>query len=67
MTGLRTEWGISMEVIHLEYSSVVPDGFRHIIDRFAAQGLLNISGDRIVSTEKGLYNADGMASELFSI
>ncbi len=76
MTGLRTIWGVSLAKIENEFGQ---EFLRHIkasSERFIKQGLLIITTDlddnqnsieKLISTQKGKFLVDGIASELFMI
>ena len=65
MTGLRTIWGVSLKRMAELYG-------RPMVDRVLAQArkhleanTLLLQGERLLLTEKGLFLADGIASDLF--
>ncbi len=74
MTGLRTIWGISLNKIEIDFGQ---DYKAHLLisaQKFINQGLLVISNESekshnqiLITTKKGKFLADGIASDLFMI
>ena len=66
MTGLRTIWGVSLD----EIDSKFKEQLLKSADKFINQGLLEISVtssgvEKLKTTQKGKFLADGLASDLF--
>jgi oxygen-independent coproporphyrinogen-3 oxidase len=72
MTGLRTIWGVSFERIEKEFGAMYLQELKKSAERHIKSGLLEIelrsfSGKVLVTTKKGKFLADGIASDLFKI
>lgn len=72
MTGLRTIWGVSFEKIEKEFGAMYLQDLKKSAERHIKSGLLEIelrsfSGKVLVTTKKGKFLADGIASDLFKI
>jgi len=66
MTGLRTIWGVSFEKIKLDFGAEYLELLIQNSQPFIENGLLEISKNRIlITTKKGKFLADGIASDLF--
>ena len=64
VTSLRTRWGASLEKVHslfgpLLYGYCMRNAHRHL-----EQGLLQVDGDLLHLTEKGVFLSDGIISDL---
>jgi len=67
MTGLRTIWGVSLSRIKSDFGNFFYDyalmqAEKHLQDHF-----LYIDGDTLLTTQKGRFLADGLASDLFMV
>ncbi len=72
MTGLRTIWGISYEKIETEFSALQLEALKKRAQQFIDAGLLELhqnvsSKENLVTTKKGKFLADGIASDLFIV
>ncbi len=76
MTGLRTVWGISLKKVEEEFGSNFKEQLLKSATNFINEGLLVTSCDfdvnqncieKLKTTKKGKFLADGIASELFMI
>ena len=72
MTGLRTIWGISYEKVEKEFGALRLELLKKNAKPFLKNGLLEIklgsfSSPSLVTTKKGKFLADGIASDLFII
>lgn len=72
MTGLRTIWGVSFQKIEKEFGAMYLQELKENAERHIKSGLLEIelrsfSGKVLVTTKKGKFLADGIASDLFKI
>ncbi|MDD3722115.1 MAG: radical SAM family heme chaperone HemW [Lutibacter sp.] len=72
MTGLRTIWGVSFQKIEKEFGAMYLEELKKGAERYIKSGLLELeprsfSGDILVTTKKGKFLADGIASDLFKI
>jgi len=72
MTGLRTIWGVSFEKVEKEFGAMYLQELKKSAERHIELGLLEIelrsfSGKVLVTTKKGKFLADGIASDLFKI
>ena len=72
MTGLRTIWGVSFDKIENDYGADYLNQLKKNAQPFIEKGLLDIqvnsfSQNTLVTTKKGKFLADGIASDLFMI
>ena len=68
MTGLRTIWGVSFEKIEYEFGLKFLQLLKINATPFIERGLLEISINKtLITTKKGKFLADGIASDLFEI
>ena len=72
MTGLRTIWGVSFAKIEQEFGLEMLNNFKNNIKPFLKNKLLELKTDAtlgtvLVTTKKGKFLADGIASDLFII
>jgi oxygen-independent coproporphyrinogen-3 oxidase len=72
MTGLRTIWGVSLEKIRSDFGSQYTNELLKNAQKFLDKGLLekvaiNATSEILVTTKKGKFLADGIASDLFII
>lgn len=76
MTGLRTIWGISLHKIEMDFGLKYKEQLLNAAKKFISEGLLVIESDldhnqysieKLITTQKGKFLADGIASELFII
>lgn len=72
MTGLRTIWGVSFAKIEADFGSEFLQTLIKNSEQFVKKGLLQIKKDTalgsvLLTTKKGKFLADGIASDLFII
>jgi len=72
MTGLRTIWGVSFEKVEKEFGACFLELLKKNSQPFIEIGLLEIqlnsfSSGILITTKKGKFLADGIASDLFII
>ena len=72
MTGLRTIWGVSFQKIEKEFGAMHLQELKKSAERHIKLGFLEIelrsfSGKVLVTTKKGKFLADGIASDLFMV
>ena len=67
MTGLRTQWGISLGKIKNDFGPEYHDYLLQQSARYLREALLYIDGDTLRVTKKGKFLADGIASHLFML
>jgi len=65
MTGLRTKWGIEIPDGKRLFSIDLRDGNEMLIEKLISEKKAEIAGERLRLTKKGLFLADGIASEFF--
>lgn len=65
MTGLRTIWGVSLERIAAEFGARYVEYLNQQSQKFLEQGLLQLTEGKLLTTKKGKFLADGIASDLF--
>lgn len=65
MTGLRTIWGISVTRIENVFGLTYKEYLLQQAQKYLAEHLLFLDGDRLVVTQKGKFLSDGIASDLF--
>lgn len=64
VTSLRTRWGVSLEKLGTQFGSSLHDYCLRMARRHLAQGVLQIDGDALHLTEKGVFLSDGIISDL---
>jgi len=65
MTGLRTIWGVDLYRIASEFGENYLKYLNQQSAKFLAQGLLVVDDGKLLTTKKGKFLADGIASDLF--
>jgi len=65
MTGLRTKWGVNPDEIKATWDYDVLYNNSTLLSKLEKEGLLSISSTCLKLTPKGLFMADGIASDLF--
>jgi oxygen-independent coproporphyrinogen-3 oxidase len=67
MTGLRTIWGVSFEKIESEFGENYKKYILLQSEKYINQHLLYIDDNKLLTTKKGKFLSDGIASDLFKI
>lgn len=67
MTGLRTIWGIDLARIESEFGENYLRYINRQSSKFLEQQLLRIKDGKLLTTKKGKFLADGIASDLFFV
>jgi len=67
MTGLRTIWGVDLEQVATDFGERYVQYLDQQAAKFLDQGLLILEGQKLLTTKKGKFLADGIASDLFFI
>jgi oxygen-independent coproporphyrinogen-3 oxidase len=67
MTGLRTEWGVSLQKIRQEFGPRFEAYLLRLAGPYLEQQFLFREGDGLYLSRKGKFLADGIASDLFMI
>ncbi len=67
MTGLRTEWGVSLERIREEFGPRFEGYLLRLAGPYLEQQFLFREDDRLHLSKKGKFLADGIASDLFML
>ncbi|MBA4745747.1 MAG: radical SAM family heme chaperone HemW [Muricauda sp.] len=67
MTGLRTIWCVDLDRIASEFGSNYVEYLSQQATKFLEQGLLVLEDGKLLTTKKGKFLADGIASDLFMI
>jgi oxygen-independent coproporphyrinogen-3 oxidase len=76
MTGLRTIWGVSLNKIQNDFGNESLEYLNKTAEKFINNGLLVTSSEidvnqnsieKLITTQKGKFLVDGIASELFMI
>lgn len=67
MTGLRTIWGVDLGRIESEFGKNYLKYLNQQSSKFLEQGLLVVDDGKLLTTKKGKFLADGIASDLFMI
>ncbi len=67
MTGLRTIWGVSMTRVKDEFGDQYHTYLLQQANKYLEEHLLHRDGELLVTTKKGRFLADGIASDLFMI
>lgn len=65
MTGLRTMWGVDLNVLQQDFGPRVANDFLEGTQRYISDGLMERQQHRFFLTTKGKLLADRIASELF--
>jgi oxygen-independent coproporphyrinogen-3 oxidase len=65
MTGLRTIWGISLERIKDEFGETYFNYLNQQAAKYIEDHLLFVDKNILISTKKGKFLSDGIASDLF--
>ena len=64
VTSLRTRWGASLEKVHSQFGPLLHGYCMRNAHRHLEQGLLQVDGDSLHLTEKGVFLSDGIISDL---
>jgi len=67
LTRLRTIWGVSLEKIEKEFGLTYLDYLNQQAQKYVEQGLLQLVDGKLLTTKKGKFLADGIASDLFFV
>ncbi|MBW8241947.1 radical SAM family heme chaperone HemW [Muricauda oceani] len=67
MTGLRTIWGVDLDRTASEFGENYLKYLNQQAAKYLAQDLLVIANGKLLTTKKGKFLADGIASDLFMI
>ena len=67
MTGLRTIWGVSLSRIASDFGEKYREYALMQAEKHLKDNLLHINGDTLLTTKKGRFLADGLASDLFMV
>jgi oxygen-independent coproporphyrinogen-3 oxidase len=67
MTGLRTMWGVSLEKIETNFGKNYKNYLLLQSEKYINQHLLYIDDNKLLTTKKGKFLSDGIASDLFKI
>lgn len=65
MTGLRTIWGVSLERVEQEFGKTYLDYLNRQAAKFIEDHLLFVDNNILLTTKKGKFLSDGIASDLF--
>lgn len=67
MTGLRTIYGVSLDKIKIDFGKETLASLLKNAAKFVEQDLLEIKDNTLLTTSKGKFLADGIASDLFEV
>ena len=67
MTGLRTMWGVSLQIIETEYGPKIKDQLLENATKLLKSDFLVIEDQHLKVTTTGKFLSDGIASELFLV
>jgi len=67
MTGLRTIWGVSLKKVENDFGENYKKQLLQQSEIYIKQHLLYIEDDKLLTTKKGKFLSDGIASSLFKI
>ncbi|MBT9188099.1 radical SAM family heme chaperone HemW [Zobellia russellii] len=67
MTGLRTIWGVSLSRIASDFGEKYREYALMQAEKHLKDNLLHINRDTLLTTKKGRFLADGLASDLFMV
>ncbi|MEJ5994757.1 radical SAM family heme chaperone HemW [Pedobacter sp. Du54] len=66
MTALRTQWGVNLNKIEIDFGKTYAEQARSQASKFIADEKLMLNKDIITLTKKGKLFADGIAAEFFA-
>ena len=67
MTGLRTIWGVSIPKVKDQFGDKYSEYLLEQAQKYIDEHLLFLDGDSLITTQKGKFLADGIASNLFML
>ncbi|MEL6974093.1 MAG: radical SAM family heme chaperone HemW [Bacteroidota bacterium] len=67
MTGLRTQWGVSLDRIQTEFGPLYRKYLEEQAEKYIQDHLLFKDGDNLLATKSGKFLVDGIASDLFMV
>lgn len=67
MTGLRTKWGVDIQLLQQEFEDSWIEQFLLQTDKFLLNKQMVKEGTRYLLSEKGLFFADGIAADFFRV
>lgn len=67
MTGLRTIWGVSIEKVNSDFGENYKTYLLKHSEKYINEHLLYIDNGKLLTTKKGKFLSDGIASNLFKI
>ena len=67
MTGLRTIWGVSILKVKDQFGDKYSEYLLEQAQKYIDEHLLFLDGDSLITTQKGKFLADGIASNLFML
>lgn len=67
MTGLRTIWGVSLDRVASVYGEKYREYLLKQAEKYMHEQLLYMDGDILLTSKKGRFLADGIASDLFML
>ena len=67
MTGLRTIWGVSLDKVTRDFGESYKIYLLQNADKYLQEELLYINNATLLTTKKGKFLSDGIASELFML
>lgn len=67
MTGLRTIWGVSLEKVEADFGKLYSAYLQKQSQKYVEDHLLFWDGTTLLSTKKGKFLVDGIASDLFML
>jgi len=67
MTGLRTIWGVDLDRIATEFGANYLKYLKQQAAKYLEQDLLILANGKLLTTKKGKFLADGIASDLFMV
>ncbi|WP_298793894.1 radical SAM family heme chaperone HemW [uncultured Allomuricauda sp.] len=67
MTGLRTIWGVSLDKIEKEFGEEYSNYIHQQAEKYIEQDLISFTDGKLLTTNKGKFLADGIASDLFMV
>ncbi|GAA4962901.1 radical SAM family heme chaperone HemW [Algibacter aquimarinus] len=67
MTGLRTIWGVSLKKVENDFGTNYKKYLLQQSEIYIKEQLLYIDDDKLLTTKKGKFLSDGIASNLFKI
>ncbi len=67
MTSLRTMWGLSLDEVETQFGQQLHNYCQDMAAPYLKSGMMQLTGQRLCLTPKGIFVSDGIISDLFAI